>query len=135
MPAAYIDDGYTLTKTLEDTPFYPRTVIQYRPMLSREQRHFNLKIENAERDTNGRVTEAGITKAEKLAAEMIAAKIVEWSITRPDGEPVKICGAEFERLEPHLAGAIVNAVLGNLPPDGEPEPPTGKTSEDVDSGN
>ncbi len=119
MPAAYIDDGYTLTKTFDETQFYPRTVIQFRPMLSREQRKFNHRIEQAERGPGGVVTEAGIDKAEKLAAEILTKQIVEWSITKSDGEPLPVNQVEFGKIEPHLAGAIAAVILGNLPPDGE----------------
>ncbi len=135
MPCAIIDDGYTLTKTLEATPFYPAVRFRFRPMLAVQQRKFNLRIEQAERGTKGEISEAGIEKAEKIAAEVITKQIAEWDLRDADGKEIPVDAASFQRLESHLQGAIVATVLGNLPPDGEPEPPEGKTREEAALGN
>lgn len=123
MPAQFIGDGYNAVKTFEKNPFYDRTVVRYRPLTGVEQRLLRLKINDLERPGNRPLTEESLKAGEEYAADFIAGRVLQWDVLDGGGHPVPITKAGVKGLEPHLAADLLNLLIGEIPPDADPDKP------------
>ena len=108
MARATIDDGYTITTTIPESPRYPAVTLTYRPPTTRELRKIDAAMSG---DIDAAVT---------ASAEYIAAHLCSWDIAT-DAGPLPITPATVERLEPVLFAVIFNLTRG-LYPEGLPKP-------------
>lgn len=108
MSAAFIDDGYTLTRTIQAAPgLYPEVVVKYRPGLRRD------------RLDHGKVFGGSDpAKVDTFEAALIERHVVEFG-----GEPFP--KGKARRLHPELQKLLLDLVLCYEPADageGDEEP-------------
>ncbi len=121
MPAQYIGDGYNAVKTFEKNPFYDRTIVTYRPLTGVEQRLLRLKLTDIDRPGARPLTEESIKAGEDYAAEYMAGRILSWDVVDGGGHPVPVTAKGVKGLAPQLGADLLNLLIGEIPPDPEPE--------------
>lgn len=122
MPAQFILDGYTATKTFERNPFYDQTVVRYRPLTGLEIRQLRRKLVDLERPHGKEATDASLRAGEEYFSEFAAKRIIEWDVLDGGGHAVPISAKSIMGLAPQLGADILNLIIGEIPPDGAPEP-------------
>lgn len=109
MARAIIDDGYTITTTIPESPRYPAVTLSYRPPTTRELRKIDAAMSGGDID-------ASVT----ASIEYVVNHVCSWDIANEAG-PIPVNAATVERLEPVLFAVIFNLTRG-LYPEGLPKP-------------
>lgn len=120
MPAAFIDDGYTCEKTFDGVyggeTFHDPVKVEFRPLLPREVQRVSARISS--RLSDEKLSEdRQIDDASDIGDKAIASQLVDWDLHNSGGTPVAITAANVGRLESHLRGAMLELILGIIPPD------------------
>jgi len=122
MKAAFIDDGYTLTKTFEQNDFFDQVIVEYRPLLRTDILRQQTKVRSLMRPGNdGQPTEKGILESQKFSAECVVRQLVSWDVRKRDGTSVDITPENVLKLQSHLQGLLLDLIWGELPPDADRE--------------
>lgn len=103
----YIDDGYTLSKSIPGTPAYPTTVVVYRPVLNRGRRIYMEKSRTLKPE-----------QMDEFECDLIAKHVVTI-----DGQAVT--KERAAKLHPNVFEAVVSLVTGYTEAD---EDASGKNS-------
>lgn len=113
MPAAIIDDGYTLDGFIAPKEgIHDGLTFRYRPLTIKQYRALTDRIESA------KTHEA----AELHVAETIAAQLCDWDAKNGKGSVVEINRDNVTRMQPQLALSLLKIIEGDWASDEKPDP-------------
>lgn len=103
MPAAFIDDGYTIDGHLDaDTDLDIEAVdFKYRPATARESSGWIQHRDKLTGDERG-----------QRDAKFMSDHVVSWSLKNSRGEPVQPTAANCERVHPVVSGRMLDIISG-----------------------
>lgn len=118
MTSAFIDDGYTLFKTLDgvydNLRFHDPIKVAFRPMTTRQLQRFIAKSAAIMGDGKD---EAKLDAAIDYSNKVIAEHLVEWDVVDQSGRSISITAENVDRLESHLRGALMSLITGQAAAD------------------
>ena len=104
MPSAFIDDGYTSTRTIEGGKEFDSFDITYRMLSRSEMTRFHSKVATWSSEDKQGLDPKHLLDFDKLCADIIAGsngstpKLHSWSLMSNSGEPVEITAENLLRL-------------------------------------
>jgi hypothetical protein len=99
MPSAYIDDGYSLTKTIPAVDgVHDEVVFSYRPITLADVSRYNHQLATLPESEH-----------DAMIAGLLAGKIISWNLRASDNSPVPVSTAAMLMVLPVVFWAIFKA--------------------------
>ncbi len=118
MASAFIDDGYTASKTFDGEyageKFHDAVRVTFRPLTSRGVHQLAGRLSRAVGDGSD---EKKIAAGADLGDKAIASQLVEWDLTDRGGHAIPITAENVGKLESHLRGSLLTLIMGGISPD------------------
>jgi len=115
MDSAFIDDGYTLDGYIaERHGLHSELQFTYRPLTRREDVALVAAISSLPSN------EQGMVDSEQKSAECVAKHLVSWSLKNRAGAAVPISPDNVQRLQPIVAGRLLQIIRGREASDRRP---------------
>ena len=120
MPAAFIDDGFTLTETIPACHRHPAVEIEFRPLTRREFDRHNSRLvayynrqERAFSDGDPDAAEKASDEVDNLTFILVANRLVSWDVTNGNGSKVEINKENLERVDRELMSRIYDMIVNH----------------------
>lgn len=103
MPAAFIDDGYSVTETIPALAnCYDEQIVTFRPVTSSEIAQYQTELRKAGDDE---------ARERDAVCKLLASKIVSWDLKTSKGEDVPVNAQTLGQLVPTFFWAVFKLIF------------------------
>jgi hypothetical protein len=106
----FINDGQTRIARVEEGPFHPPLLFEYRPMLWHDRRTLRTRLRRFAGEES-----AGFRAAEEAVIRELSRRLLSWTLLDRSGRLAPITDETVRTIEPHLLASVASIVLGLQP--------------------